>query len=121
MILADTSVWVEHFRNGDPPFAVLLEEEEIATHEFIVGELACGNLANRARTLALLGLIQRLPSVGHEDVLAFVETHRLYGRGLGWIDMHLLAAAWHSGAKILTLDRAMQTAAEALRLAASSL
>ena len=105
MILADTSVWVEHFRRGSPRLRELLVAGEVAMHPMILGELACGNLARRAGTLRLL---HRLPSVAQlpdSVVLEAIEVRRLWAKGIGWIDAHLLAAALVSGATLWTLDQ----------------
>ncbi|MDA1081642.1 MAG: type II toxin-antitoxin system VapC family toxin [Gemmatimonadetes bacterium] len=111
MILADTSVWIEHLRRGNATLRTLLEAGESATHPFVIGELACGALGNRAEVLGLLERLPMLPVAEHHEVLAFVEAHRLMRRGLGWIDVHLLASAVLGGARILTLDRRLAAAA----------
>lgn len=84
----------------------------------VIGELACGNLPKREFTIGTMDLIRKLEVARHEEVIRFVESERLFGLGLGWIDMHLLASAWQSGSTVLTLDRALHAAAMKLRLAA---
>lgn len=104
MILADSSVWIAHLRRGVPALADALEQGDVAMHPWIVGELACGNLRDREEILALL---QRLPvaTVATDaEVMTFVEQRRLMGRGLGWVDAHLLASAVLSGHRLWTLD-----------------
>jgi len=111
VILADTSVWIHHFRHGSERLARLLSEGQVVCHPFVIGELACANLRNRAEILLLLG---RLPSAGmasHEEVLALVEGRHLTGRGLGWIDAHLLGAVLLRGLRLWTLDRRLDAAA----------
>jgi predicted nucleic acid-binding protein len=117
VIIADTSLWVQHFRRGLPAFAVALSNGLIAMHPVVLGELATGNLAKRAQTLASL---RRLPltKVGTVDeCLDFIEMNSLYGRGVGWNDLQLLVAARLSGDRLWSLDIRLSTAAEELRVA----
>ena len=114
MILVDTSVWVDHLRHGSGRLRGLLEEGQILCHPFVIGELACGRLRNREEVLALLHELPRAPRVSEEEVLAFIENHRLMGQGLGLIDVHLLAAAMLAGVSIWTEDRALRRAAHDL-------
>jgi len=114
--LVDTSVWVDHFRKGSQQLILLLEEEHVLCHPLIVGELACGNLSNRRVILELLNALPISPIVEHEEVLAFVETHSLFGRGLGWIDVHLLASALVGRCRLLTHDMALKRTAATLGL-----
>ena len=110
-MLVDTTVWVDHLRRGDPVLIGLLETQQVAVHPFVVGELACGHLKNRS---ALLGALGRMPSiavVAHDDVLAFLASTSLMGCGLGWVDVHLLAAAAAAGERILTRDLRLRDAA----------
>jgi len=116
VILVDTSVWVDHLRRGSPELGRLLEEGEVLTHPFVIGELACGTMPRREEFLALLGALPSARLAEHGEVLQFVGHYRLYGRGLGWIDMHLLASAGLSAATLWTLDRPLRKAAAALRL-----
>ena len=116
MILADTSVWVDHFRSTNPQLRDVLIEERLLTHPMVVGELACGNLPARDETLFSL---QQLPAalVAQDDeVLRFIEEKRLWGSGLGWIDAHLLASALLTGCHLWTLDRRLHIAARELRV-----
>ena len=105
MILADTSVWIEHFRRGSPRLRELLEAGEVATHPMILGELACGNLARRAETLRLLESLPAIPQLPDAIVLEAITVRRLWAKGVGWIDAHLLAAALVSGTPVWTLDQ----------------
>ena len=116
-MLVDTAVWIDHLRRGDPILVGLLEQMQVAVPPFIVGEVACGHLANRAEILDALEALPKAPVVEHSAVLTFVERHALMGRGLGWVDMHLLASASASGERILTRDRRLQIAARDLGLA----
>jgi predicted nucleic acid-binding protein len=104
MTLADTSVWVNHFRHGNARLSQELLDGNIVMHPFVVGELACGNLRSRVKVLSDL---QRLPpaiTADHEEVLGFLEPHHLFGGGITWIDAHLLASARLSNCRLWTLD-----------------
>lgn len=105
MILADTSVWVEHFRHGSPRLRELLEAGEVAMHPMVLGELACGNLAHRAETLRRLAHLPAIPQLPDPVVLEAIEVRRLWAKGIGWIDAHLLAASLVSGTHLWTLDQ----------------
>jgi predicted nucleic acid-binding protein len=115
VVLADTSVWVDHFRSRNVRLVSLLEGGEVAMHPSVLGELACGGLARRAETLGLLRTLPDVPVVSDEEAMQFIEAGRLWGTGLGWIDVHLLAAARLAGATLWTLDAALARAA--MRLA----
>jgi len=111
MILVDTSVWVEHLRSGTIGLDALLNDGQVACHPFIIGELACGNLKNRKEILALL---QDLPmaSCAHDDeVIKFIDDHKLMGKGLGYIDIHLLMSALLTRIPMWTLDKRLQETA----------
>jgi len=117
MILADTSVWVQHFRRGVPDFATALQNGQISIHPIVLGELASGNLAKRAQTLAALRSLPRTKSGTPEECLDFIEAHTLYGRGVGWNDLQLLVAARLSGHPLWSLDARLTAAAEELGVA----
>ena len=111
MTLVDTTVWVHHLRSGNRTLVSLLESAEVLTHPFVIGELACGHIRNRREILALLDVLPGAVVAGHEDALAFVEAGRLSGKGIGWIDVHLLASARLSNARLLTMDKPLLRAA----------
>ena len=119
-MLVDTSVWVDHLRRGDPALSILLSREEVECHPFIIGELACGFLRRRSEVLPLLQRLPRVPMSSHEEVLTFVERHRLMGRGIGWIDAHLLASASLAASRLWTRDRRLAQVARMLDLYAQS-
>lgn len=105
MVLVDTSVWISHLRYGNVGLEILLNDGHVACHPFVIGELACGNLKNRPE---ILSLMQALPPAAHadnEEVIEFIENHRLMGKGLGYIDIHLLASATLSKLKLWTFDK----------------
>jgi len=96
-----------------------LEAAQALTHPFVIGELCCGNLARRDEILGLLQSLPSSPLIEHSEVLEFVDAHRLSGRGLGWVDMHLLASARLARAPLWTLDKRLAAAAADLGVAAS--
>lgn len=117
MILVDTSVWVDHLRKGDRGLAELLTASNVLMHPFVIGELACGNLRKRDQILALLKNLPRAGVATDDEVLFFVERHALMGRGLGFVDMHLLASvALHGTARLWTRDKRLRAAADSLGL-----
>ena len=105
MVLVDTSVWVAHLRDGNIGLETLLNEGRVAGHSFIIGELACGNLENRSEILSLLQTLPMAIHAEHDEVMELIETHSLMGKGLGYIDMHLLASAILTEVPLWTLDR----------------
>jgi len=117
VILVDTSVWIDHLRSGVPALVNVLEAGSVMTHAHVVGELACGNLKNRNEVLQLLQELAQAPVATDAEVLAFIEHHRLMGRGIGYIDAHLLAATTLAGdAKLWSRDRRLARVALELGL-----
>ncbi len=114
MILVDTSVWIDHFRRGDAQLVSLLNSGQVWCHDFVVGELACGRLERRTEILSYLNNLPRAATAEHTEVLGLLESRRLSGEGLGWIDVHLLAAALIDGLPLWTRDRALHAAAQRL-------
>jgi predicted nucleic acid-binding protein len=119
IVLVDTSVWISHFRKGNARLQDLLKEGKVACHPFIIGELACGNIKNRQEILALLEALPKTVLAGHEEVLYFIEQHQLLGKGLGYVDTHLLASTQLSGYFLWTLDNNLKAAADELNLSFS--
>ena len=116
MVLADTSVWIEHFRVGEPTLQDLLSEGLVLMHPFVLGELVCGNLKDRAVIIAHL---QSLPSAHlafNDEVMKLVEDARLWGKGLGWTDVHLLASALLTHCRLWTRDVRLGKIASELKL-----
>jgi hypothetical protein len=97
VILVDTSIWVDHLRAGDARLADALDRAAVFIHPFIVSELACGLLRNRGELLRLLRSLPGVPAASDDEALDFIERHGLMGRGVGYIDVHLLASAALSG------------------------
>jgi predicted nucleic acid-binding protein len=113
VILVDTSVWINHFRKGGSNLRELLSKDLVLVHPFVVGELACGNLKNRARILSDLEALPAAVSATHEEVMRLIEDRKLWGLGIGWIDAHLLASALLSDCQFWTLDGRLGRAAAA--------
>jgi hypothetical protein len=111
MVLVDTSVWVSHFRETHRGLVELLNNGEVVCHPFVIGELACGNIKNRTSIIALLKSLPMAVSVAHQEVLAFIEARKVMGKGLGYVDVHLLAAALLTGVSLWTLDKKLDKAA----------
>lgn len=91
-VLLDTSIWIRHFRTSNLRVVQLLESESVVSHEFVVAEIACGSLKSREETIGYLKELIALPMVSTREVLQFIETKKLYSRGIGLIDAHLLAS-----------------------------
>ncbi len=108
MVLVDTSVWVTHLRDGTVGLEALLNEGHVVCHPFIIGELACGNLKNRSEILSLLQALPMALHAEHEEVMRFIDNYNLMGKGLGYIDMHLLASAILTKIPLWTLDKKLR-------------
>ncbi len=118
MILVDTSVWVDHLRAGDQVLAGLLEAGDVLAHPFVIGELALGNLPRRDQTLRGLQDLPKAEVATDREVLHFVDWHRLFGLGIGYVDAHLLASVGlTAGAGLWTRDRRLGRAADRMGLA----
>jgi len=116
MILVDTSVWIDHLRRGNDRLRELLEEGEVLSHPFVLGELACGNLKNRDEILELLASLPEAGIAEQHEVLHVIARHRLPGRGVGWVDAHLLTAALLNRSRLWTLDKPLAKAARSLKI-----
>jgi predicted nucleic acid-binding protein len=114
ILLADTSVWIEHFRKGRPQLAAVLAEGLVLMHPFIYGELACGNLKDRSVVLSHLKSLPAAKVATHSETLQLLDRHRLWGLGLGWLDVNLLASALLSDCLFWTLDKPLARAAASL-------
>jgi hypothetical protein len=116
MVLVDTSVWVSHLRDGSIELANLLNDGRVLCHPLIVGELACGNLKDRASILSFLKLLPMSIEAEHEEVLSFIENNRLMGKGIGYVDVQLIASAILTGVPIWTLDKKLAHVADDLHI-----
>ncbi len=119
MVLVDTSVWIEHLRRGRPTLRDLLAEGRVLTHPFVIGELACGHIRNRDEILTLVQALPHAKEAEHREVLLLLEQQSLPGRGLGWVDVHLLASALITRCGLLTLDRRLKGIARELSIPAA--
>jgi predicted nucleic acid-binding protein len=118
VILLDTSIWIDHLRQGDAQVTSVLQSGLALTHPFVIGELACGQLKSRAEILSLLAALPQAQVAQEQEVLFFIERHSLMGRGIGHIDAHLLAATTLTeGARLWTRDKRLDSLAHELELA----
>ncbi len=118
MILVDTSVWIDHLRSEDHHLIILLDKGLVMTHPMVVGELACGNLRNRRAILTMFGNLPRASIATDDQVLRFIERNQLMGKGINYIDFHLLAATeLTEAAELWTRDKDLMDVASKLNLA----
>lgn len=117
MILVDTSVWIDHLRKRESALIAALEAGLVLMHPFVVGELACGNLENRAELISLLRDLPPAPVAIDAEALGFIDRHQLMDRGMGYLDVHLLASAALARTALLwTRDKRLVAVAESLKL-----
>jgi predicted nucleic acid-binding protein len=120
LILADTSIWIDHLRSGNKEMRKHLDQGQVAIHPFIIVELALGSLRERAKTLALLDLLPQVRVAQMSEVRVTIEARRLYSLGIGLTDAHLIAAVFINPSTLLwTRDKRLRKAAEALGIHAS--
>ena len=113
MILVDTSVWIDHLRESEPELTQMLNANYVLTHPIVIGELACGNLPNRERFLREMELLPVVASRTHDEVRRFVESERIMGRGIGFMDVHLLYSVLNrQDALLWTRDRRLNRVAQ---------
>lgn len=118
MILVDTSVWVDHLRSGDATLAALLDAGRILVHPLVVGEIALGNLRQRQFVLAALLDLPFAVVATDPEVLGYIDRHQLFGRGVGYVDAHLLASTvLTTGARLWTRDKRLRAVSATLGLA----
>jgi predicted nucleic acid-binding protein len=118
VILADTSVWIDHLRSGERVLTRLLESRQVMSHPFVIGEVALGHLRERERVLAEMQDLPQTPIVADSEVLHFINECALFGRGIGYVDAHLLASLRLTpGTHFWTLDRRLSAVADELGLA----
>ena len=117
MVLVDTSVWVSHFRRKNDRLENLLTQEFVYCHPLVIGELACGHLRDRNEILSLMRELPAAIQATDQDALIFIEKHQLAGKGLGIVDIYLLASASLSGLSVWTEDKRMHQMARQLHLA----
>ena len=111
MILVDTSVWINHLRKGDRHLEKLLFDGDVICHTHIIGELACGNIKNRKEIISLLQALPMAPQIEFSEYLYFIKKNQLNGRGIGFVDIHLLASAQLGQLQLWTVDKKLKAAA----------
>ena len=113
MILVDTSIWIDHLRAGDSDLVALLQDNQVMAHPWVTGEIALGSLARRHEVLGLLAHLPQATVATDAEVMGLVDDRRLFGRGIGWVDAHLLAATLlTSNARLWTRDKRLAGVAE---------
>jgi len=116
MILVDTSIWVSHLRQSSRQLEKLLMNAEVMCHPFIIGELACGNLKNRNEIISLLQSLPMAPTVEFDEFLFFIDRNHMMAKGVGFVDVHLLASAQLAGVLLWTADKKLKSSADQLEL-----
>jgi len=114
VIVADTSVWIDHLRRHNALLAKRLEEGIIAVHPCVIGELSCGGLKHRTQVLHFLRSLPRVPAATFDEVLHLIESRKLSGRGIGWTDAQILAGCILGRTSLWTLDTRLERIAESL-------
>jgi predicted nucleic acid-binding protein len=117
MILVDTSIWADHFARRNAHLDDLIRREIVLGHEFVTAEIALGNLADPPATIWMLESIPQARIAGHSELMILIQRGRLAGTGIGFVDVHLLAACQLSGARMWTRDKRLRVQAEALGIA----
>ena len=122
MILLDASVWIDHIQSADRNVSKLLEDGNALCHPFVIGEVGLGNFRGRGVFLDQLRKLPVAEVASDNEVMTLIESHRLFGRGIGYVDAHLLAAVFLTpDAKLWTRDKRLKEAAAKLKLAAAGL
>lgn len=114
MILADTTVWIDHFRRVDVEFIQCLEMRVVGGHDLVIEELALGTIPDRSATLASLENLHSFPNVSHEEMMALIRERKLYGRGIGAVDARLLSSVLIAGGCLWTRDKRLKAIAREL-------
>ena len=116
MVIVDTSIWATHLRQGSRQLEKLLMNAEVMCHPFIIGELACGHLNNRNEIISLFQSLPMAPTIEFDEFLYFIDRNHLTGKGVGFVDVHLLASAQLRGVPLWTADKRLKSAADLLQL-----
>ncbi|MBS0619513.1 MAG: PIN domain-containing protein [Spirochaetes bacterium] len=110
MVLADTSVWIDHLRHSNAQLLKLLSGDKLCMHALVIEELACGNLTKRERTINDLSSLRRIQTSSHEEVMNFIQLKKAYGSGLSAVDVNLITSCLFAGADLLTHDKRLARA-----------
>ena len=111
MILVDSSVWIDHFRGKESRLAPLLNEEQVVIHPFVIGELALGSLKNRSQALHDLQLLPQVSSATDKETLEWIERRPILGKGIAWMDAHLLLSCILNNTELWTADKPLASVA----------
>jgi len=117
MILVDSSIWIDHFRSRNRHLTELLDRRAALMHPFVLGELAAGHLPSRTSTITYFRKLPHSIFVSNDEVHYLIESRKLFGLGVGFLDMHLLASALMQNAKLWTRDRRLHKAASEVDVA----
>jgi predicted nucleic acid-binding protein len=121
MVLVDMSIWIDHFRRGDPQMTALLDRGDVIMHPFVLGELVLGNVPKIARMIDDLRALPKAIAASTDEVLEFISDRKLSGSGIGYVDVHLLAAAALTPETFIwTRDQRLRAAAQSLSLSADT-
>lgn len=113
MILADTSIWIDHFRYADSELRAIIEDDRLLCHPAVIGELALGSLRNRGSVIAFLAAQREVSVATHDEVMTMIDRHNIFSMGIGYTDAHLLASVLlDRRAALWTRDKRLQAAAE---------
>jgi len=115
MILVDSSVWISHFRGKEPRLASLLNDEQVVTHPCVIGELALGSLKNRSQVLGDLQMLPQISPASDKETMEWIERRRIFGKGIGWIDAHLLLSCILNSTELWTADKTLFSVARFCR------
>jgi predicted nucleic acid-binding protein len=111
LILVDTSVWIDHLKKSNPLLCQFLAEDLVVVHPFVIGELATGMIKNRSMLLGLLRNLPQSPVIKESEYYSFIEQYVLFGKGVGFVDIHILASAIKHGLSLWSLDKRLNSAA----------
>ena len=117
MVIVDSSIWIGHLKQSNKHLSQLLQEDLVMIHPLIIGELACGSMKKRGEFLSLLKLLPVCQIPTYDECLSFLEEEALFGKGIGWVDINILAASRLSSGTVWTFDKRLHLAAERLKIA----
>jgi predicted nucleic acid-binding protein len=112
MVLVDTSIWIDHFKNGNNQLIELLDNGEVFCHPFIIGELACGYIKNRQEIITALRALPQSAFIEHDEIMVFIEKNNIMGKGLGYIDIAILGSSLVTGIPLWTFDQKLNAIAK---------
>lgn len=116
MVLVDTSIWIDHLCNNNDQLFELLNDGKVFCHPFIIGELACGNIKNRNEIIAALQALPQSSIIEHDEIMIFIERNQIMGKGLGYIDIAILASSLVTTIPLWTFDQKLNTIAKKFKI-----